>query len=64
MKSFRLRWLITAAISSVSLLLSLGVSHVVGREAVDKLEEEIGRSLALLADEAQDKLDRAMLTSF
>ena len=55
-----LRTLITAAISAVSLLLTFAVSYAIGQDAVTRLEQQIGKSLALLADEAQDKLDRAM----
>jgi len=60
MKRVSLKLLIAAAISIVSLLLTVAVSYVVGRDAVDRLERQIGRTLALLADETQDKLDRAM----
>lgn len=49
-----------AAISVVSLLLTVAVSYVIGHDAISRLEQEIGQSLALLADEMQDKLDRAM----
>jgi signal transduction histidine kinase/ActR/RegA family two-component response regulator len=60
MRRVSLKVLIAAAISVVSLLLTLAVSYVIGRDAVTRLEQEIGQSLALLADEMQDKLDRAM----
>ena len=55
-----LKSLISAAISLVALLLTITVSYVIGHDAITRLEQQIGRSLALLADEAQDKLDRAM----
>ncbi|MFT3732886.1 MAG: ATP-binding protein [Hyphomicrobium sp.] len=60
MRRVSLKVLIAAAISVVSLLLTIAVSYVIGRDAVTRLEQEIGQSLALLADEMQDKLDRAM----
>ncbi|MBA2126313.1 hybrid sensor histidine kinase/response regulator [Hyphomicrobium methylovorum] len=60
MRRVSLRVLIAAAISMVSLLLTIAVSYVIGRDAVRSLEQQIGQSLALLADEMQDKLDRAM----
>ena len=60
MRRVSLKVLIAAAISVVSLLLTIAVSYVVGHNAVTRLEQEIGQSLALLADEMQDKLDRAM----
>lgn len=60
MRRVSLKVLIAAAISVVSLLLTVAVSYVIGRDAVSRLEQEIGQSLALLADEMQDKLDRAM----
>ncbi len=60
MRRVSLKVLIAAAISVVSFLLTISVSYVVGRDAVNRLEQEIGQSLALLADEMQDKLDRAM----
>lgn len=60
MRRVSLKVLIAAAISVVSLLLTIAVSYVVGHDAVTRLEQEIGQSLALLADEMQDKLDRAM----
>ncbi len=60
MRRVSLKLLIAAAISVVSLLLTVAVSYVIGRDAVNRLEQQIGRSLALLADETQDKLDRAM----
>ncbi|MBS0235050.1 MAG: response regulator [Proteobacteria bacterium] len=60
MRRISLKVLIAAAISVVSFLLTIAVSYVVGRDAVDRLELQIGQSLALLADEMQDKLDRAM----
>jgi signal transduction histidine kinase/ActR/RegA family two-component response regulator len=60
MRRVSLKVLIAAAISLVSLLLTLAVSYVIGHDAVTRLEQEIGKSLALLADETQDKLDRAM----
>jgi signal transduction histidine kinase/ActR/RegA family two-component response regulator len=60
MRRVSLKVLIAAAISLVSLLLTAAVSYVIARDAVNRLEMQIGRSLALLADEMQDKLDRAM----
>ena len=60
MNRVSLKLLIAAAISIVSLLLTVAVSYVIGRDAVNGLEKQIGRTLALLADETQDKLDRAM----
>jgi signal transduction histidine kinase/ActR/RegA family two-component response regulator len=60
MRRISLKVLIAAAISLVSLLLTIAVSYVIGRDAVGRLEQQIGQSLALLADEMQDKLDRAM----
>lgn len=60
MQRVSLKVLIAAAISVVSLLLTIVVSYVIGRDAVSQLEQEIGQSLALLADEMQDNLDRAM----
>ncbi|CAA2143779.1 ATP-binding protein [Hyphomicrobium sp. ghe19] len=60
MRRVSLKVLIAAAISLVSLLLTIAVSYVIGRDAVSRLEHQIGQSLALLADEMQDKLDRAM----
>jgi signal transduction histidine kinase/ActR/RegA family two-component response regulator len=60
MRRVSLKFLIAAAISVVSLMLTVAVSYVIGRDAVNRLEQQIGRSLALLADETQDKLDRAM----
>ncbi len=60
MRRISLKVLIAAAISVVSLLLTIAVSYVIGHDAVSRLEQEIGQSLALLADEMQDKLDRAM----
>jgi signal transduction histidine kinase/ActR/RegA family two-component response regulator len=60
MRRVSLKVLIAAAISLVSLLLTIAVSYVIARDAMSRLETQIGRSLALLADEMQDKLDRAM----
>lgn len=60
MRRVSLKVLIAAAISLVSLLLTAAVSYVIAHDAVARLELQIGRSLALLADEMQDKLDRAM----
>lgn len=60
MRRVSLKVLIAAAISVVSLLLTAAVSYVITHDAVNRLELQIGRSLALLADEMQDKLDRAM----
>jgi len=60
MRRVSLKVLIAAAISVVSLLLTAAVSYVIAHDAVKRLELQIGRSLALLADEMQDKLDRAM----
>jgi len=60
MRRVSLKVLIAAAISVVSLLLTVAVSYVVGHDAVTRLEQQIGQSLALLADETQDKLDRVM----
>ena len=60
MRRVSLKVLIAAAISLVALLLTVAISYVIGRDAVSRLEQEIGQSLALLADEMQDKLDRAM----
>lgn len=60
MRNISLKVLIAAAISLVSFLLTIAVSYVVGHDAVSRLELQIGQSLALLADEMQDKLDRAM----
>lgn len=60
MRRISLKVLIAAAISVVSLLLTIAISYVIGHDAVSRLELEIGQSLALLADEMQDKLDRAM----
>ena len=60
MPTLRLRTVIAVAISLIALTLTAGISCVIERDAVARLETEIGRSLALLADAAQDKLDRAM----
>lgn len=60
MQRVSLKVLIAAAISVVSLLLTAAVSSIIAHDAVKRLELQIGRSLALLADEMQDKLDRAM----
>ncbi|MGO4682441.1 ATP-binding protein [Hyphomicrobium sp. 2TAF46] len=60
MRRISLKVLIAAAISVVSLLLTIAISYVIGHDAVSRLELEIGQSLALLADEMQDKLDRAV----
>ena len=60
MRRASLKSLIAGAILFVSLLLTGAVSYVIGRDAVSGLEQQIGRKLALLADETQDKLDRAM----
>ena len=60
MRRVSLKVLIAGAIFFVSLLLTGAVSYVIGRDAVSGMEQQIGRKLALLADETQDKLDRAM----
>ena len=60
MRRVSLKSLIAGAIFFVSLLLTGAVSYVIGRDAVSGMEQQIGRKLALLADETQDKLDRAM----
>jgi signal transduction histidine kinase/ActR/RegA family two-component response regulator len=60
MRRVSLKVLIAAAISAVALILTAAVSYVIGEDAVSRLEQQIGQSLALLADEMQDKLDRAM----
>lgn len=57
MRRVSLKVLIAAAISVVSLLLTIAVSYAIGRDAVRGLEQQIGQSLALLADEMQDKLE-------
>lgn len=58
--SMRLKTLIASAILLVSLVLTAGISYFLGKDALGKLEVSIGQSLALLADQAQDKLDRVM----
>ena len=60
MRRVSLKVLIAGAIFFVSLLLTGAVSYVIGRDAMSGMEQQIGRKLALLADETQDKLDRAM----
>ncbi len=60
MTNASLKTLIAAAIFIVSLVLTIGVSYVIGQDAVTRLEQQIGQSLAVLADETQDKVDRLM----
>lgn len=55
-----LRLLLAGAISLLSLLLTIIVAYTVGERGVERVEAEIGRSLAMLADQMQDKLDRGL----
>lgn len=55
-----LRLLLAGAISLLALLLTIIVAYTVGERGVERVESEIGQSLALLADQMQDKLDRGL----
>ena len=56
----QLRALLTAALTLLALLITLVVSYTIGSSGVERVEREIGRSLAMLADQMQDKLDRGL----
>ena len=56
----QLRVLLAAAITLLALLITLVVSTTIGRSGVERVQHEIGLSLAMLADQMQDKLDRGL----
>lgn len=56
----RLRVLMAAAITLLALFITMVVSYTIGRSGVERVQREIGLSLAMLADQMQDKLDRGL----
>ncbi len=59
-KPFKLRFLLAASITMLALVITTVVSYTIGRSGLDRLERSIGLSLAMLADQMQDKLDRGL----
>ena len=49
-----------ASITPLALIITSVVSYTIGRSGVERVEREIGNSLAMLADQLQDKLDRGL----
>jgi signal transduction histidine kinase/ActR/RegA family two-component response regulator len=59
-RPFKLRFLLAASITLLALVITSVVSFTVGRSGLERLERSIGLSLAMLADQMQDKLDRGL----
>jgi signal transduction histidine kinase/ActR/RegA family two-component response regulator len=59
-KRLQLRGVLAAAITLLAGVLVAASTLAIGETAVHAVRDEIGRSLALLADQMQDKLDRAL----
>ncbi len=59
-KRLQLRGVLAAAITLLAGILVAASTLAIGETAVHGVRDEIGRSLALLADQMQDKLDRAL----
>ena len=57
-RPFKLRFLLAASITLLTLVSTSVVSFTIGRSGLERLERSIGLSLAMLADQMQDKLDR------
>lgn len=57
-RPFKLRFLLAASITMLALVITTVVSFTIGRSGLERLERSIGMSLAMLADQMQDKLDR------
>jgi signal transduction histidine kinase/ActR/RegA family two-component response regulator len=57
-RPFKLRFLLAASITLLALVITTVVSYTIGRSGLERLERSIGMSLAMLADQMQDKLDR------
>jgi HAMP domain-containing protein len=60
LRPLKLRFLLAASITLLALIITSVVSYTIGRSGVDRVEREIGNSLAMLADQLQDKLDRGL----
>lgn len=58
--SLQLRYVLTITISALSCALILLFVVTIGRSAQNRVTEEVGHSMLVLADQMQDKLDRAL----
>ncbi len=59
-RPLKLRFLLAASITLLALVITSVVSFTIGRSGLERLERSIGQSLAMLADQMQDKLDRGL----
>lgn len=59
-RPLKLRFLLAAGITMLALVITSVVSFTIGRSGVERVEREIGLSLAMLADQMQEKLDRGL----
>lgn len=59
-RPLKLRFLLAASITLLALIITSVVSFTIGRSGLERLERSIGQSLAMLADQMQDKLDRGL----
>jgi|LNFM01.1.fsa_nt_gb signal transduction histidine kinase/ActR/RegA family two-component response regulator len=59
-RPFKLQFLLAASITLLALVITSVVSFTIGRSGLERLERSIGQSLAMLADQMQDKLDRGL----
>lgn len=59
-RPLKLRFLLAVSITLLALVITSVVSFTIGRSGLERLERSIGLSLAMLADQMQDKLDRGL----
>jgi signal transduction histidine kinase/ActR/RegA family two-component response regulator len=59
-RPLKLRFLLAASITLLALVITTVVSYTIGHSGMERLERSIGQSLAMLADQMQDKLDRGL----
>lgn len=59
-KAFNLRFILAASITMLALAITVVVSYTIGRTGIERLERSIGMSLATIADQMQEKLDRGL----
>ena len=59
-RPLKLRLLLAVSITLLALVITSVVSYTIGRSGLERLERSIGLSMAMLADQMQDKLDRGL----
>ncbi|MGH6816657.1 MAG: ATP-binding protein [Hyphomicrobiaceae bacterium] len=64
LRPFSLKFVLALAISIVAFALTALITLTVGQTGIRSVEREIGASLALLADQMQDKLDRGLFERY